>query len=319
MLLVTEAIQTMLPSSAEPVIELHNVSKSIRGATLVHHLSFSVRRGEVCGFLGPNGSGKTTTLRMMVGLMSPTNGEIVISGHPIRTQRAQALEHVGAIIEQPALYDYMSGLNNLRHFARMSRTPISAQRMLDMAALMSLNHAIHNKVKTYSLGMKQRLGIAQALLHAPSILLLDEPTNGLDPEGIRQLRDHLRHLARTEQMAVLVSSHLLSEVELMCDRVVIIQDGTLVEERQLGDRTVPGNTRLPIVFEVDLPEQAARLLLPFGTGRLGEQTVTIELDKETIPAAVLALATGGIRLYQVRTVTPSLEDLFLSLTKGGRS
>lgn len=168
----------------DTVVELEGVTKKIRGKTIIDNLSFRVRRGEVYGFLGPNGAGKTTTIRMIVGLMSMTSGRIRIEGHDIRTDRAKAMTHVGAVVENPELYKFMSGRKNLLHFARLSGKSISEERIEEIVRLVELENAIDKKVKNYSLGMRQRLGIAQALLHDPSILILDEPTNGLDPAGI---------------------------------------------------------------------------------------------------------------------------------------
>lgn len=305
--------------SEDTVVELKQVSKTIKGKPIIQDLSFSVKRGEVYGFLGPNGSGKTTTIRMMVGLISITKGEIYISGHSIRDERSEALSHVGAIVENPELYGYMSGMKNLLHFARMSKTEVSKERIMEMVRLVELEDAIYDKVKTYSLGMKQRLGIAQALLHKPSILLLDEPTNGLDPSGIRQLRDYLRQLAKRENIAIVVSSHLLSEVELLCDRVVIIKEGRFVDERNLRGDEQAFLQAHPVLFETDQVEKAEELLQPYGVIQRTEQGyLTVQVTREQIPQLVHVLAANGIKLYQIKTLSPNLEDLFLSLTKGER-
>jgi ABC-2 type transport system ATP-binding protein len=197
------------------VVQLRNVTKRIGSKTIIDRLSFEVHPGEVFGFLGPNGAGKTTTIRMIVGLMSTTEGEILVKGHNIKQYFEQAMVHVGAIVENPEFYKFLSGYQNLQHFARMI-PGITEQRLQEVISLVKLDHRIQDKVKTYSLGMRQRLGVAQAILHRPSVLILDEPTNGLDPEGIRELRDYLRKLSREEGLAVIVSSHLLSEMELMC-------------------------------------------------------------------------------------------------------
>ncbi|WP_019120979.1 ABC transporter ATP-binding protein [Brevibacillus massiliensis] len=304
-----------MPNQA--VVELRNVSKSIGRKQIIKNLSFSVRRGEVYGFLGPNGSGKTMTIRMIVGLISITKGEIYIEGHSIKRERGKALAHVGAIVENPELYQYMSGMKNLIHFARMSETPVSEERIEEIVRLVELEDAIHQKVKTYSLGMRQRLGIAQALLHRPSVLILDEPTNGLDPKGIRQLRDYLRKLAKEEDIAIVVSSHLLPEVELMCDRVVIIQDGEFVAERVLNRSEKAAVDRLPVVFEVDDAGKAAKLLSMYGMVRSDENSVTVEAQKEEVPEIISLFVGNGVKIYQITTLTQSLEDMFLDLTEGG--
>lgn len=233
------------------------------------------------GFLGPNGSGKTTTIRMMTGLISMTEGDITICGHSIRMEREKALEQIGAIVENPELYDYMTGMQNLKHFANMAITPISKERIAEIVKLVELEHAIHKKVKTYSLGMKQRLGIAQALLHQPKILILDEPTNGLDPAGIRQIRDYLQRLAKEENIAVIVSSHLLSEIELMCDRVVIIKQGEFVQEYNLHEQAKHDET-VVVAFEVDQVQKANEII----KGKTQGNVIAVSVMKEEIPQLV---------------------------------
>ncbi len=179
------------------------------------------------GFLGPNGAGKTTTIRMLVGLIRPTSGKISICGYDLQKQFTKAIQHIGCIVENPELYPYLSGWENLEHFARMV-PGITAHRIQEVVELVGLQNRIHDLVRTYSLGMRQRLGIAQALLGKPTVLILDEPTNGLDPVGIREMRQFIRSLAEKEQLSVLVSSHLLSEIQLMCDRVAIMSKGQII-------------------------------------------------------------------------------------------
>lgn len=292
------------------VVTLQNVHKKIGSNEIIRGLSFEVRKGEVYGFLGPNGSGKTTTIRMMTGLISLTKGDIAICGHSIRTDREKALSYIGAIVENPELYEYMTGMQNLKHFANMAINPINAERIAEIVKLVDLKQAIHKKVKTYSLGMKQRLGIAQALLHKPKILILDEPTNGLDPAGIRQLRDYLQHLAKDEDIAIIVSSHLLSEVELMCDRVVIIQNGQFVQEYNLREGKEQGE--VVVSFEVSQPEIAYKVIK--GDQKNGK--ILVSTTKEQIPALVKQLVLADIRVYGVTVQNTSLEDEFLAITGG---
>ncbi len=216
------------------VVQLQGVSKVIKGKTIIDNLSFDVYEGEVFGFLGPNGAGKTTTIRMIVGLMNISKGDVLISGKSIKKDFEGAIKDVGAIVENPELYKFMSGYQNLKHFARM-QNGITEERMKEVIELVGLTDRINDKVKTYSLGMRQRLGLAQCLLHKPKLLILDEPTNGLDPAGIREIRAYIRKLAQEEGMAVIVSSHLLSEMEMMCDRIGIIQSGKLVDVQQVRD------------------------------------------------------------------------------------
>ncbi|MGG2066523.1 ABC transporter ATP-binding protein [Bacillus sp. S14(2024)] len=296
------------------VVKLENVHKKIGSAEIIHGLSFEVQEGEVYGFLGPNGSGKTTTIRMMTGLISVTEGDITICGHSIRTEREKALECIGAIVENPELYEYMTGMQNLKHFANMAVTPIRKERIAEIVKLVELEHAIHKEVKTYSLGMKQRLGIAQALLHNPKILILDEPTNGLDPAGIREIRDYLQRLAKEENIAVIVSSHLLSEIELMCDRVVIIKNGQFVQEYSLREQ-VKDDDQIVVAFEVDQVEEANELL----KGTVQEKKIIVSVMKEEIPQLVKNLVHADVLVYGVTVQNKSLEDEFLAVTGGGKA
>ncbi len=295
-------------------MKLENVHKKIGKNEIIRGLSFEVREGEVYGFLGPNGSGKTTTIRMMTGLISMTKGDIAICGHSIRTEREKALEQIGAIVENPELYDYMTGMQNLKHFANMAIKPISRERITEIVKLVELEHAIHKKVKTYSLGMKQRLGIAQALLHNPKILILDEPTNGLDPAGIRQIRDYLQRLAKEENIAVIVSSHLLSEIELMCDRVVIIKQGQFVQEYNLHEQAKHDET-VVVAFEVDQIQKANEII----KGKEQGSVVVTSVEKEKIPQIVKQLVHADVLVYGVTVQNKTLEDEFLAITGGVRA
>lgn len=301
-----------------PVVQLHQVTKKIGAKTIVDGLTFEVRPGEVFGFLGPNGAGKTTTIRMMVGLISISGGEIRIQGHSVRGQFEQAMKHVGAIVENPEFYGFMTGYQNLIHFARMMPN-VDKERIDEVVQLVRLENRIHDKVKTYSLGMRQRLGVAQAILHRPSVLVLDEPTNGLDPEGIRELRDYLRTLAREEGLAIIVSSHLLSEMELMCDRVAIIQNGRLLDVRSFKNAPDENDT-LEVRFEVDRVGDALKLLKDGMEAREEGSELAVRLlnRREAIAALNAQLVEAGIAVYGIRTMTKTLEDQFLEVTRGNR-
>ena len=216
------------------IVQIKNVTKKIGKKVIIDDLTFDVHSGEVFGFLGPNGAGKTTTIKMLLGLMSITKGEMYIDGFNVEKDFEKAIAKVGGIIENPDLYKYLTGYQNLVHFWRMY-PDIKRERIDEVIKIVGLEKRIHDKIKTYSLGMRQRLGVAQALLNSPKLLVLDEPTNGLDPAGIHELRNHLRTLAREENIAVIVSSHLLSEMELMCDRVGIIQNGKLVRIQDMKE------------------------------------------------------------------------------------
>lgn len=218
----------------ETVLKLRDVTKVIDKATIVENINFDVQKGEIFGFLGPNGAGKTTTIKMITGLYKITNGEIFINGIDVRRDFEKALDGVGGIIENPEMYGYLSGIDNLKLYANMHDN-VTKERIDEVVRLVKLEKRIHDKVKKYSLGMKQRLGLAQALLHKPKLLILDEPTNGLDPMGIKELREMLRKIADEEGIGVLVSSHMLGEMELMCDRYGIIDDGKMIGIRNKGE------------------------------------------------------------------------------------
>mgnify|MGYP001060563543 FL=1 len=302
--------------SQSPVVRLQDVTKKIGSRTIIDRISLEVYPGEVFGFLGPNGSGKTTTIRMMVGLMSITAGDILIDGHSIRREFPKAIRHVGAIVENPELYRYLTGYQNLVHFARMV-PGISRSRIDEVVRLVGMESRIHDKVKRYSLGMRQRLGVAQAVLHRPKLLVLDEPTNGLDPAGIRELRDYLRKLAREEGTAVFVSSHLLSEMELMCDRVAILQKGQVVDIRSIRREPETSETvQDDVWFDVDSPEEALRALDGLGKGRIEDGRLTVTADRRTVADINRRLVEAGISVYGIRIKTKSLEDQFLEVTRG---
>ncbi|WP_129728285.1 ABC transporter ATP-binding protein [Ectobacillus funiculus] len=307
--------------SNEPIISLRNVTKRIGRATIIDDLTFDVPQGEIFGFLGPNGAGKTTTIRMIVGLMSITKGQILIKGKNIKTEFEQAIRHVGAIVESPEMYKYLSGYHNLVHYARMV-PGVTKERIDEVVSLVKLENRIHDKVKKYSLGMRQRLGVAQALLHRPSLLILDEPTNGLDPAGIRELRDYLRHLTRTEGITVIVSSHLLSEMELMCDRVAILQRGKLVDVMPIQHFTQGNDQVQTYLIQAQPPEQALAAMRQMDGvqgGKLAQEgIVEVKTERECIPDILAGLMQNHIRIYGVQMVYQSLEDRFLEITEGGQ-
>ncbi|EIT86362.1 Fe(3+)-transporting ATPase [Fictibacillus macauensis ZFHKF-1] len=299
------------------LVSLKDVKKSVGSKEIIKGLSFDIHGGEVFGFLGPNGAGKTTTIRMMVGLMSLSSGEITIKGKNIKTQYKEAIANVGAIVENPEMYKFLTGYQNLLHFSRMVKG-VSKQRIKEVVALVGLTDRIHEKVKRYSLGMRQRLGIAQALLHSPSVLILDEPTNGLDPAGIREIREYLRDLARKEGIAVIVSSHLLSEMELMCDRIAIIQKGELIG-LQATREFVQGAGTKKVRFVVDQPqaaEKAARHHLKEGEIGTGDDYIEMIVEREDIPEITATLVVEGVRIYSIVAETQTLEEKFLEVTGG---
>ncbi|WP_223591223.1 ABC transporter ATP-binding protein [Neobacillus bataviensis] len=299
----------------EKIVELKGVTKVIKGRTIIDNISFQVNKGEVFGFLGPNGAGKTTTIRMIVGLMGITSGDITIDGASIKTQFEDAVRHVGAIVENPEMYKFLTGYQNLVHYARMTKG-ITKEKIAETVELVGLTDRINDKVKTYSLGMRQRLGLAQCLLHDPQVLILDEPTNGLDPAGIREIRDYVRLLAREKNMAVIVSSHLLSEMEMMCDRIGIIQNGKLIDV-QLVQEFVQ-STESTYELEVVPSDKALALIETIypniRTGR-SRNGISVEVSKEEIPQLIKILVNEDIKVFGIKEVAKTLEDRFLEVTK----
>lgn len=295
----------------EPVVRMRDVTKRIGSKTLIDRLTLDIPRGQVYGFLGPNGAGKTTTIRMMVGLMSISEGDILIEGASIKDRFEEAISHVGAIVENPEMYKFLTGYQNLLHYARMS-PGVTKQRIWEAVERVGMQNRIHDKVKTYSLGMRQRLGVTQAILHRPKLLVLDEPTNGLDPQGIRELRDYLRALAREEGTTVFVSSHLLSEMELMCDTVAVIQQGRLVDVKSLHPEAVEGRAQ-ETAFDVSDPQRAVGLI---AGARLEGGRLIVSADRKAAAEINAKLVLAGIDVYAIQAVTRSLEDQFLELTGG---
>ncbi|TDM13460.1 ABC transporter ATP-binding protein [Macrococcus bovicus] len=288
--------------------------KTIGKRTIINDVSFAVRKGEVFGFLGPNGAGKTTTIRMIVGLTTPTAGDITILGHSVTTERAEAMEHVGAIVENPELYPFLSGLENLKQFARMQKG-VTREDIQRVIKLVGLEESIHDKVKKYSLGMRQRLGLAQALLHKPSLLILDEPTNGLDPQGIREIRDYIRKLAREEGLSVIVSSHLLSEMEMMCDRIGIIQHGQMLSIEGVHQVSTAEDV-VPHRFDVYPVEAAAHYFASRGMATVQEKGLVVQVSQKDVPDIIRGLVQADIDVYGVVMDKETLEERFLKMTGG---
>lgn len=294
-------------------MQLIDLKKTIGNKQLIKGLSFDIRAGEVFGFLGPNGAGKTTTIRMMVGLTNITEGDVLIEGKSIKSDFKEAIQHVGAIVENPEMYPFLSGWKNLEQYGRMNNG-ITKERIKEVVALVGLEKAIHEKAGKYSLGMRQRLGIAQALLHNPSILILDEPTNGLDPSGIREMRTYIRKLAEQEQVAVIVSSHLLSEIELMCDRIGIIKNGELIAIESVKE--VKSDDAFSELYIEAEPLETAKQVLETTYGRpveIDKKEVFLAAKREEIPEILARLIENGILIYSVRVSRSTLEEKFFDL------
>ena len=301
----------------ETTLSVRNLTKKIGKKQIIKGISFDLKAGEVFGFLGPNGAGKTTTIRMLVGLIKPTSGVIEICGHNVRTDFKKAMARMGCIVENPELYPYLTGEENLRHFAAML-PGLRESRIAEVTEMAGLSERIGDRVKTYSLGMRQRLGIAQALLNEPSVLILDEPTNGLDPAGIREMRQFIRELAEKEGLSVLVSSHLLSEIQLLCDRVAIVASGEVIEVDSVENLL---NRQEKMVWKVSQLEKGKEVLSSFTEVEEGPDGYLITGFSETdAPVWNMALVNAGVSVIEMNRKLPALEDLFLEVTsKGGRN
>ncbi|RUT48305.1 ABC transporter ATP-binding protein [Paenibacillus anaericanus] len=311
----------------QTVLSVQHIKKKIGKKWIVQDVTFEVKAGEIFGFLGPNGAGKTTTIRMLVDLIRPTEGKIQICGYDVQKQPEQALAYVGSIVENPEVYTYLTGWENLEHFARMM-PGVSTARIAEVVDTVRLGARIHDKVKTYSLGMRQRLGIAQALLGRPKLLIMDEPTNGLDPKGIKELRVFIRKLAE-EGMAVFVSSHLLSEIQLLCDRVAIISQGRVLAvgtvEELIADGTNyvvwqleprAGGEALLIADGVRLVEDPDNVLDVAILAGMGDHAIVTIMSPDQIANQVSRLVKQGISVESVQKINPTLEQLFLEMTEG---
>jgi ABC-2 type transport system ATP-binding protein len=307
----------MSVSAAPPVLRIRELSKSYGKRLAVDRLDLEIGRAELFGFLGPNGAGKTTTIRMALGLISPTAGSVEILGREVRAHRSEVLPRVGALVEAPALYSYLSGRDNLRAVGDLLGGA-SEKRIDEVLEIVSLKGRDRDRVKTYSMGMKQRLGLAIALLHDPDLLILDEPANGLDPAGIVEMRDLLRHLAASGK-TVFISSHVLSEVQQICTRVAIINHGRLVRVAPVAELlSAPGE------FEVRVDSPAE--LVAFLRSQPWAGDVRNE-DGHVITSApggrgrdlIKYLVENGYSPDSVSPRQKDLEDIFLSLTGGDTS
>ena len=293
-------------------ITVKHITKKIGTATIIPDLSLEVPSGAIYGFLGPNGAGKTTTIRLLLGLIRPDSGSITVVGQSFPVQRRTILERVGSLVEGPSLYPHLSGVDNLRILA-LARS-VSQQRVDEALAIVGLSDAAHKLAGHYSLGMKQRLGIAIALLHKPSLLILDEPVNGLDPAGIRDLRQTIISLQRDHNMTIFLSSHLLSEVEHIATHIGIIDHGQLLFEGSKEELQAHSCPQLEIVTS----DSAATLTVVQRLGLIAEVdesgVVVREIADEQVAQIVQQLTKNDINIYQLRRVTADLESIFMELT-----
>src|SRR5688572_18212474 len=297
------------------IINVRGLTKEFGEILAVNDLSFTIEKGEIHGFLGQNGAGKSTTIRMLLTLIEPTGGTIEIFGLPLKKNRKTILKRIGAIIEKPDLYKYLTALENIRIFAALSGVRVKENRLMEQLAMVGLAERAHSKVKTYSQGMRQRLGIAVALVHDPELIILDEPNNGLDPQGIADVRKLIHHLSKDLGKTLFISSHLLGEMELIADSMLIIDKGKKIVEGKKEELLNP--SQIDVEIETLSIEQALQAIRnsewqQYVLAREGKKII-LRMKREQIPGLFRSLASMDIDLVSVRP-RHSLEDYFLSLT-----
>ncbi len=293
------------------VLEVKNLNKSYGRKKVLNDVSFKIDAGEILGFIGPNGAGKTTTIKLILGLQLIDSGEVIINGYDVKKDFVKAIEKVGAIVENPDAYLYLTGRKNLELIASLYKD-ITKDRIKEIIKLVGLENRIDDKVSKYSLGMRQRLGIASALLAAPNLLILDEPTNGLDPEGIKELRDLVKKLAQ-EGVAILISSHNLAELENFCTNVCIIKNGTVISENKMVDLKKDSES----YYEIEVSKiRGLKSLLQKDDEIIDDNTLHVKRNKKEIAELVKEIVKKDIDIYQVKLVEASLEEAFLKETGG---
>lgn len=295
------------------VLKCDNINKVIKKKQILDNVSFELNEGEILGFIGPNGAGKTTTIKLILGLQRITSGTIKINGFDIQKDFVKAIEKVGAIVENPDFYMYLSGRKNLELIANMYKG-IGKERIDEVVKLVGLENRINDKVSKYSLGMRQRLGIAQAIINKPNLLVLDEPTNGLDPEGIKELREFLVKLSKEENMAIFISSHNLAELESFCNKVCIIKSGKVIENttmEELKAETVDEkNVYCVEINDTNLLEKNENISI------IDNTHFKLIIKKEDVPGFIEMLIEDNIKIYEIKEERLSLEDAFLKKTGG---
>ena len=293
------------------VLKCEHLHKNFGKKEILKDVSLELEKGDILGFIGPNGAGKTTTIKLILGLQSITSGTVKINGYDITSNFTNAIRNVGAIVENPDLYMYLTGSENLKLIANLYKG-VGKERIDEVVKLVKLENRINDKVSRYSLGMRQRLGIAQAILHKPNLLILDEPTNGLDPEGIKEIRELLKDLAEKEEMAVLISSHNLLELETFCNKICIIKNGKVMETNKIED--VKNIAKSGYIFEIDNTEMIDKMFK--NVTIVNRNMFKIAVDRDEVPSVIKKLVENDIKIYAVNENKISLEDAFLKKTGG---
>lgn len=297
------------------IIDVCGLTKSFNEITAVEDLTFTVNEKEVYGFLGQNGAGKSTTIRMLLSLIRPSKGEIKIFGLSLLTHRKEILQRTGAIIEKPDLYKYLTAIENLNLFATMSGLRLNRRQLMEKLERVGLSERADSKIKTYSQGMKQRLGIAVSLVHDPDLIILDEPMNGLDPQGIADIRHLINHLSKELGKTVFISSHLLSEIEQVADSLLIIHKGKKIAEGNIKELLNPEQSRIEIETDSAAELETHLRQTPWASNivAVNGNILTIQLKRDQIPLLIQELTAMKQQIYSVRKKN-SLEDYFLSIT-----
>ena len=298
----------------KPVLELRNVTKRFGNRIAVNNISFRINEGEIFGFLGPNGAGKSTTMKMICGLSKITHGNILVCGKSVKSNYVETAKMIGALIETPIMYNYMSGYDNLKYYASL-HSGVKKSDIYAYAKVVGLANRLKDKVGTYSLGMKQRLGICQALLHNPKLLILDEPLSGLDPAGVKEIRDFLKMLARKKRIAILVSSHMLGEMEQLCDTIGIINNGLLIEQKSITQLKQGQESTKRVKIKVGTPNFAGKIILnelKYKVDVAGD-SVIVHANEKAVSQITEKLVKYKIMIYGIEIVSKSLEDIFMEI------
>ena len=295
------------------LLKCDHINKVIKKKQILNNVSFELNEGEILGFIGPNGAGKTTTIKLILGLQSITSGMVKINGYDVQKDFVHAIERVGAIVENPDFYMYLSGRKNLELVANMYKS-VTKERIDEVVKLVGLENRINDKVSKYSLGMRQRLGIAQAIINKPNLLVLDEPTNGLDPEGIKELREFLVKLSKEENMAIFISSHNLAELESFCNKICIIKNGEVIENSSIeelkSEKIDEKNIYTVEINDIKLLEKDEKISIIDGTH------FKLISEKENVPECIEMPINKNVKIYEIKEERVSLEEAFLKKTGG---
>ncbi|MDE7191764.1 MAG: ABC transporter ATP-binding protein [Clostridia bacterium] len=307
------------------LVEINDVSKTYKPkgrkkgfpVTAVSHATLDVEEGEILGLLGANGAGKTTLIKLMLGLVNPDGGSITIGGYDVSAAREKALAQVGAIVEAPTLFNDFSGMDNLKYYARLQGGNISEEKLKSIVELVGLEDRIHDKFKTYSLGMRQRLGIAQAIMHSPKLLLLDEPTNGLDPDGIAQMRDLFINLKNQMGTTIIISSHILGEMQQTCDRVAFMAKGEIKAVKSMEEVNYGVDSMRKFAIECSDMQRASQIATMQGIeANIQNNAIVVIVDQAQVGELVKKLVENDVIVYSVNKLKRSLEDLYREVSNG---